>query len=422
MSFLVALSTPWQSLVEADGLVQSGSVAALVDRLSRPWTGRDPMTAIDREKTFQDVFLMTFRTFTTAEELSQMLIARYRTPCPQNLPSQDAEEWKKIQVQTQRRILTVFSALWQGKMLLPTEKHSITKPLEDFLGQVLEPPLIRTAQFITTNVKSEEIFGLRMEEACDIDGEAPINAKNYLSKPNISHIAGQLTLLEFDLFCKITPQECIPSATQAENLHNFCGSYDKFVAWIKTSILSEKRVGQRAAMLSFWIEVAELEGLKCTWSCVPSKSQSLLNDMNPLNDPGGGFSKYRSLVEKAEGPCVPFIAMYLTDLARISHQFDDQDGNISFLKRQQWYRVVKTMLHSQTQSYDRISEDRSTLRFISDCLAKAPVAGNRVIRDWYNCALQSELEYCKNVVLLGGDPPLNDADIARTESFMRCDL
>ncbi|KAJ7894697.1 ras guanine nucleotide exchange factor domain-containing protein [Mycena olivaceomarginata] len=415
MSFVGPSYSP-QPVVETDGLVQSGNVVALVDKLSRPWISGDHMT-IDREKTFQDVFLMTFRTFITVEELLQMLIGRYRTPCPQNLPSQ-------------RRILMVLSALWQGMTLTPTEKHSIATSVEEFLGQVLEPPLIKTAQYMAMNVKSE---GFRMEKVCNMDGEAPIISKIYLSKPNISHIAEQLTLFEFDLFRRITPHECIPSATQGENLHNFCGSYDKFVAWIITTILSGKEVGQRAGTVSFWIKVAEkcyalanffsmsavltalsstpIEGLKCTWSCVPSKSQSLFDDMNQLNDPGGGFSKCRSLIENTDGPCVPLITMYLTDLAHISARFSDQDGNISFLKRQQWYEVVKAMLRSQTQSYDHISEDRSALRFISDCL------NQRVIRDWYDCVLQSELEYCENVALLGGDPPLNKADIVRLESL-----
>ncbi|KAJ7824366.1 ras guanine nucleotide exchange factor domain-containing protein [Mycena olivaceomarginata] len=393
MSFVGPSYSP-QPVVETDGLVQSGNVVALVDKLSRPWISGDHMT-IDREKTFQDVFLMTFRTFITVEELLQMLIGRYRTPCPQNLPSQVSEDGEKIQVRTQRRILTVLSALWQGMTLTPTEKHSIATSVEEFLGQNG-----------TVHGNECEERGVPDGKGCNMDGEAPIISKIYLSKPNISHIAEQLTLFEFDLFRRITPHECIPSATQGENLHNFCGSYDKFVAWIITTILSGKEVGQRAGTVSFWIKKCyalanffsmsavltalsstPIEGLKCTWSCC------------------------RSLIENTDGPCVPLITMYLTDLAHISARFSDQDGNISFLKRQQWYEVVKAMLRSQTQSYDHISEDRSALRFISDCL------NQRVIRDWYDCVLQSELEYCENVALLGGDPPLNKADIVRLESL-----
>ncbi|KAJ7933513.1 hypothetical protein B0H13DRAFT_2306622 [Mycena leptocephala] len=72
MSFVGPSYSP-QLVVETDGLVQSGNVVALVDKLSGPWISGDHMT-IDREKTFQDVFLMTFRTFITVEELLQMLI------------------------------------------------------------------------------------------------------------------------------------------------------------------------------------------------------------------------------------------------------------------------------------------------------------------------------------------------------------
>ncbi|KAJ7865060.1 hypothetical protein B0H13DRAFT_2353259 [Mycena leptocephala] len=132
MSFIGPSYSP-QPVVETDRLVQSGNVVALVDKLSRPWISGDHMT-IDQEKTFQDVFLMTFRTFITVEELLQMLIARYCTPCPQNLPSQVSEDGEKIQVRMQRRILTVLSTLChRNYMAMNVEVHFTDAMGDDYV-------------------------------------------------------------------------------------------------------------------------------------------------------------------------------------------------------------------------------------------------------------------------------------------------
>ncbi|KAJ7920121.1 hypothetical protein B0H13DRAFT_2319767 [Mycena leptocephala] len=112
-----------------------------------------------------------------------------------------------------------------------------------------------------------------------------------------------------------------------------------------------------------------------------------------------------------EDPCDPFIAMYLTDIAYISDEFNDQKVNISFLKRHRWY----AMLRSQMQPYDRIVEDPLILTYISDCLTKGETTEDRQIWEWYNAVLQSELQYSENIAILGGDPPLSESDVVWME-------
>ncbi|KAJ7930214.1 ras guanine nucleotide exchange factor domain-containing protein [Mycena leptocephala] len=304
-------------VVDQEGLLQKGSLAALVKTLCRPWTENNPI-GIGPEKTFQDVFLMTFRTFTTAESLLRMLIARYHTKCPR-LASELEEE--KLQLRAQRRILTLLSMLWQGTTLTLTEKESMTNTFTDFL-QCIPPPFSKTAQLITSmvNVEGAQIQGSSVGQ----QSQRPTNDEQDLSRRNSHHIAEQLTLREFTLYSKITPQECIPSQSQGQNLDAFRGSYDNTVTWIKTSILKGKRVGDRADMVNVWIQIAVkcrelanffsmsaiitalsssvIEGLKSTWFVVPSSSRSLLDRMRHFNDPVGGFSQYRNLVETAQGP------------------------------------------------------------------------------------------------------------------------
>lgn len=105
-----------------------------------------------------------------------------------------------------------------------------------------------------------------------------------------------------------------------------------------------------------------LTRLHLTWAHVGKKTN--LEALSKFNDPTGGFSGYRTLHSNAEGPCVPFIGMYLTDIVHIKDQFSNQDGRISFIQCQRWYDAVTTMLKSQTKPYP-IADNESTAMFIS---------------------------------------------------------
>ncbi|KAJ7891428.1 hypothetical protein B0H13DRAFT_2276935, partial [Mycena leptocephala] len=184
-----------QLAVDQDGLVHGGSLAALVGKLCQPWsTSENNPMSTGPEKTFQDVFLMTFRTFTTAEELLQMLIAQYHMKCPLSLSSELEDEWEQVQVQIQRRILTLFSMLWQGTTLTVTEKHSTMNTLMHFLLSIMEPPLMKTAQLIMVNVQGEkEKIESRMQEDSELVWplpERPIDVEQDLSRFFLKALVG----------------------------------------------------------------------------------------------------------------------------------------------------------------------------------------------------------------------------------------
>jgi son of sevenless len=105
--------------------------------------------------------------------------------------------------------------------------------------------------------------------------------------------------------------------------------------------------------------------LVLTWAYVGRKS--ILDGLLQHNEPTGGFSGYRSLLQNIEGSCVPFIGMYMTDLVHIQDQFSDDNGRICFFQRQRWYETITAMLRYQSRPYD-IAENDSTLKFIEEHL------------------------------------------------------
>jgi len=87
--------------------------------------------------------------------------------------------------------------------------------------------------------------------------------KNDLLKLDSSDIAEQLTLREFGLYLKITPQECLTyvktkKGSAVANLVEFCSTHDKLASWVKTSVFNNDLLSKRADTVDFWIKVAEV--------------------------------------------------------------------------------------------------------------------------------------------------------------------
>jgi son of sevenless len=96
-------------------------------------------------------------------------------------------------------------------------------------------------------------------------------------------VAEQLSLIEWNLYSKITPQECLSYAKTQKgkavaNLNAFCGTHDKLAAWVQSSILYTGALGKRAEMVDFWIKIAEVccSCVPCpfNYSCIPYHDQS----------------------------------------------------------------------------------------------------------------------------------------------------
>ncbi|KAJ7204466.1 ras guanine nucleotide exchange factor domain-containing protein [Mycena pura] len=377
-------------VIDAGGIVRSGTLVALVEKLASTPLTKDPIK-LNQEKLFKDVFLVTFRTFTTASQFFELLVKRYHMECPEGLTDEQAEEWQQgMQLPTQRRILALFHMWLEDHRLLEEEPH-IAQHLTKFLTQITQPSLALAAKLIIGKIE-DLTFASPNESSPTVPPRRRRKSKNHkndLLRLDPADIAEQLALLEFKLYAKLTPQECISYAKtqtgkKVENMYLFCATHDKLAAWVKTSILTNEALGKRADTVDFWIKVAEkcrnlnnfasmsavinalsstvISRLHLTWAHVGRKS--ILDGLIKYNDPSGGFSGYRALLANAEGPCVPFIGMYLTDIVHISDQFKDSEGTITFLKRHRWYEVVQVMLRAQAKPY-LIAESESTLNFIT---------------------------------------------------------
>jgi son of sevenless-like protein len=130
-----------------------------------------------------------------------------------------------------------------------------------------------------------------------------------------------------------------------------------------------------SALLSALSSTA-LTRLHLTWA--HTGRRSTLDNLLKYNDPTGGFAGYRGLIQSAEGPCLPFIGMFLTDIVHTNDQLADDFPSvskpditlISFSKRQRYFDIISAMLRHQRKPYN-FAENDSTKMFIESHLKDA---------------------------------------------------
>ncbi|KAH9486367.1 Cell division control protein 25 [Psilocybe cubensis] len=372
------------------GHIRFASIPALIERLTLV-TGSNDLTKQTEGNSFTNVFLTTFRTFMTADQLFELLIDRFNLRPPKSLIETEYEDWStNLREPVRQRVLEVFE-LWLSKHRLLEEEPHIGRALGAFLSNLggthaemaikLAKEIAQSSSVLpSSSLRAVSPSKTKMAKAQRID----------LLKLDPIRVAEQLTLWEYALYIKITPQQCLSYAKAKArtnpdpafaNLQEFCATHDKLNGWVKKTILISDSLPKRADTVEFWIKVAEkcrtlnnfssmsaiiialssmdIKDLHLTWSHVHRKSQ--LDHLLRHNEPTGGFAGYRNLAQKAEGPCVPFIGMYLTDLVHANDQHKQADGRVCFFQKARWYEIITNMLKFQTRTYKLVTSESTTL-------------------------------------------------------------
>ncbi|KZP28969.1 ras GEF [Athelia psychrophila] len=362
-----------------------------------------------RDVAFRNVFLMTFRTFLTAEQLLASLVSRYRM-APPNVQAEALERWKELgQRPIQQRVLTTIK-IWVEDYRFTDEGSGLARTLVEFLRAVVsESPLSRTAKHILEAL--EKPVPKPQKEASTWKWNKTKAFKGDMLQLLPEAMAQHLCLYEHKLYCKIKLQECLSWATtqtgqSVANLVTFCDTHAKLTKWVQCSIVETDSTSRRTAAVDFWIAVAQgcrtlnnFSSLSAIVSALSSSTISMLHMtwstsnraehlavMMEYNNPSRAFSAYRSLIRTAEGPTVPFVPMFLTEITHIRDVMPDtlepigsHETLILFVKQQRWYTVIAPMLQHQSRSYDFPAEKESITAFIAEQLRIVEQRGE----DWF---------------------------------------
>ncbi|KAF2104922.1 ras GEF [Rhizodiscina lignyota] len=342
-------------------ILRGGTLAALVEQLTRH----------DRlDSTFNNTFLLTYRSFTTGAELFEMIVQRWKIQPRYSLSSEDYQTWvDKKQKPTRFRVVNIlkswFDTYWmEGDN---DEAHQLIQRVftfaKDHVATTNTPGATPLIQAVEQRARGQDIPTKRLILTLNPQTPQPILPKNMKKLKFLdideTEFARQLTIIESRLYGKIKPTECLNKTWQkklnaddadpAKNVKELILHSNQLTNWVAQMILAQPAVKNRVVVIKRFVTVADrcrqlnnfstltsiisalgtapIHRLQRTWNGVNAKTMHTLEQMRKLMGSTKNFNEYRETLTKANPPCIPFFGVYLTDLTFI------EDGIPSIIKK-----------------------------------------------------------------------------------------
>ena len=135
-----------------DGSVLAGTLRALVERLTVDFPSKYLTVYIVyyailklwlepiQETRYRQAFLTTYKSFASAEEVLDLLLAQFNLTHPSSLSFKELEQWKEKKLKpTRRRVLTVLH-VWCDQFGLLLDDPFLARRVVDFVSSITSPP------------------------------------------------------------------------------------------------------------------------------------------------------------------------------------------------------------------------------------------------------------------------------------------
>jgi son of sevenless-like protein len=369
-------------------MLRGGTIDGLVEQLTRH----------DRlDSGFNGTFLLTYRSFTSAKELFEMLVKRWSIQPPTGLSQDDYQTWvDKKQKPIQFRVVNILKS-WLDTYWMEEPGEEATALImrmlgfaKDFVATTNTPgaaPLIST---IEKRMKGIEAPAKTLVLTLNQSTPPPILPKNMRKLKFLdidsTEFARQLTVIESRLYGKIKLVECLNKTWQrklqpgepdpAANIKALILHSNQLTNWVAQMILNQADVKRRVIVIKHFVSVADkcrqlsnfstltsiisalgtapIHRLSRTWQQVNGKTKDTLESMRKLMGSTKNFAEYRDTLHKAVPPCVPFLGVYLTDLTFIEDGIPSiikKTTLINFAKRAKTAEVIRDIQQYQNVPY-----------------------------------------------------------------------
>ncbi|KAL2886217.1 Cell division control protein 25 [Ceratocystis lukuohia] len=401
--------------------VKGGTLEALVEQLTR----HDKL-----DSSFNNTFLLTYRSFTTARELFEMLVKRFSIQPPEGLHTSNYEEWRvKKQMIVRVRVVNIlknwFDNFWMedynddSKQLM----RDVYNFARDTVKSAEAPGSAPLMAVLDQRLTGKEAGARRMVQNLDRSVPASIMPKNMKKLKfldiDVTEFARQLTIIESRLYGKIKATECLNKTWQkkvgegepepAPNVKALILHSNQMTNWVAEMILAQMDLRKRVVVIKHFVSVADkcrsmnnfstltsiisalgtapISRLKRTWDQVPQRSSNMLETMRTLMASTKNFGEYREALHAANPPCIPFFGVYLTDLTFI------EDGIPSIIKKQNLINFAKRAKTAEVirdiQQYQNVGYNLHAVPELQDyILSNMQAAGD--VHEMYDKSLQVE--------------------------------
>ncbi|KAF4584277.1 Ras guanine nucleotide exchange factor [Ophiocordyceps camponoti-floridani] len=405
----------------AQPTVKGGTLLALVEQLTR----HDKL-----DSNFNNTFLLTYRSFTSARELFELLVKRFGIQPPEGLNQSEYEIWrdrkqKLIRFRVVNILKSWFDNFWMEEF--NEESRQLMRDVYTFARDTVKstdtPGSAPLMSVLDQRLSGKEAAARRMIQTLNQSTPAPIVPKNMRKLKfldiDVTEFARQLTIIESRLYGKIKAAECLNKTWQrkvpegdpdpAPNVKALILHSNQMTNWVAEMILAQMDVKKRVVVIKHFVAVADkcrglnnfstltsvisalgtapIARLKRTWDQVPQRTQAVLETMRQLMASTKNFGEYREALHAANPPCIPFFGVYLTDLTFIEDGIPSiikKTNLINFAKRAKTAEVIRDI-----QQYQNVGYSLQPVPELQDyILSNMQAAGD--VHEMYDKSLQIE--------------------------------
>lgn len=368
--------------------LRGGTLVALVEQLTRH----------DRlDSPFNNTFLLTYRSFTSAPELFELLVKRWTIQPPYGLGGADLQIWTdKKQKPIRFRVVNILKSWFDNYWMEANDDTSqqlmqrVYAFAKDTVQSTSTPGAGPLMTAIEQRMRGQDASSKRLVLTLNSQAPPPIIPKNMKKLKFLDidalEFARQLTMIESKLYGKIKPTECLNKTWQkklapgepdpADNVKSLILHSNQLTNWVAQMILTQADVKRRVVVIKHFVSIADkcrsLNNFSCltsiisalgsapihrlnrTWSQVNARTTQTLESMRKLMGSTKNFNEYRESLHKANPPCIPFFGIYLTDLTFIEDGIPGvikKTQLINFAKRAKTAEVIRDIQQYQNVPY-----------------------------------------------------------------------
>jgi son of sevenless len=251
--------------------VKGGSLIALVEQLTR----HDKL-----DSSFNNTFLLTYRSFTTARELFELLVKRFNIQPPEQLSPAEFEAWrdgkqKLIRFRVVNILKNWFDIFWMEDQSDETRQliRDVYNFAKDTVKSTETPGSTPLMAVLDQRLSGKEVGGRRLIQTINQNTPAPIMPKNMKKLKfldiDVVEFARQLTIIESRLYGKIKPTECLNKTWQkklgdndspelAPNVKALILHSNQMTNWVAEMILAQTDVRKRVVVIKHFVAVADV--------------------------------------------------------------------------------------------------------------------------------------------------------------------
>ena len=252
------------------GQLRGGTLTALVEQLTR----HDKL-----DSHFNNTFLLTYKSFTSASELFELLVKRFSIQPPRGISEDDYRTWSdKKQKPIRIRVVNILKSWFEQYWMENNDQAS-----DDLLRRVLSfakssvettstPGSGPLMAVIDQRLRGQDTNGKRLVPTQSTLTPTPIIPKNMKKLKfldiDTTEFARQLTIIESRLYGKIKPTECLNKTWQkkvspteadpATNVKALILHSNQLTNWVAEMILTQSDVKRRVVVIKHFVSVADV--------------------------------------------------------------------------------------------------------------------------------------------------------------------